>query len=451
MKKNGTMLISLLAAALLCSCGDTGGTDSTPASAGSEKPAATTAAMINESEPESSSVSEETAVVKESEKSTDSSPGLLKNIFGGKTGANGREYREYDAYDDDCIIDGFNYHYEEGLTHSFFAFNKDGETWLFDPSSDYYTEIDPDGVCEFEAGKAYTLTYDVQHITGGVAGVHESYLLNVESCEPADISSFFEQKVGYVGIWNGRQTHGGELAYAASGQKGNGFICVRVGDGYTVYKEDGSELHFDEDRQVIVPYSTVEETREEFNLPIGFSVLCNKGVTDEQIISAITSGRLSENKDIFLIGSCSDSGKCTYAAECAGIDANSVPFYEAEAETDPEEGFRKVITMEDFERGISSEEAGLPEDVFYIAETEWKCDRDDYRRFKDGKERYPYSRGILILGGSFLDSDMLYMDEDARFCVTNRENIIGTRSTDHHMNYAIISIRQEYLDLIPQE
>ena len=98
MKKNGTMLISLLAAAsLLCSCGDTGGTDSTPDSAGSDKPGAPTAAMINESEPESSSVSEETAVVKESEKSTDSSAGLLKNIFGGKTGANGREYREWES------------------------------------------------------------------------------------------------------------------------------------------------------------------------------------------------------------------------------------------------------------------------------------------------------------------------------------------------------------------
>lgn len=450
MKKSGAMLISILAAALLCSCGDTGDTDGSPApaSAGSDKPAAATTADINETE--TSSANETSAVAKESKEGSDSSAGLPKKLSGVKTGANGREYREYNA-DDDCIIDGFNYRYEEGLTHSFFAFDKDGETWLFDPSSDYFTEIDPDGLCEFEAGKAYTLTYDVQHKTGGIAGVHESYLLNVESCEPADISSFFEQKVGYVGIWNGRQTHGRELAYASSGQRGNGFICVRVGDGYNVYKEDGSELHFDEDRQVIVPYSTVEETREEFNLPIGFSVLCNKGVTDEQIISAITSGRLSENKDIFLIGSCSDSGKCTYAAECAGIDANSVPFYEAENETDPEEGFRRVITMADFERGITAEEAGLPEDVFYIAETEWKCDRDDYRRFKDGEERYPYSRGILILGGSFLDSDMLYMDEDARFCVTNSENIIGTRSTDHHMNYAIISIRQEYLDLIPQE
>ena len=152
------MLISILAAALLCSCGDTGDTDGSPApaSADSDKPAAATAADINETE--TSSANETSAVAKESKEGSDSSAGLPKKQSGVKTGANGREYREYNA-DDDCIIDGFNYRYEEGLTHSFFAFDKDGETWLFDPSSDYFTEIDPDGLCEFEAGKAYTIIY----------------------------------------------------------------------------------------------------------------------------------------------------------------------------------------------------------------------------------------------------------------------------------------------------
>ena len=441
MKKTSVIIIAVLTAfSMLCACGEVNGTDGVPASSGSEESAVSTEAV-------STTIKDAEERNETSAESNKNKPGLLKRLLGGKTGANGKEYREYNAYDEDRIIDGFNYHYEEGLTHTFIAYKNGDETWLFDPSEAYFSKIDPDGLCEVEAGKAYTLTYDVQHKTGGIAGVHESYLLNVDSCEPVEISSLFNEGIGYVGIWNGRQTRGEALSFAASGQKGSRFICVNTGDGYTLYQEDGSVLHFDENRQVAIPYDTVEETREEFKLPIGFSVLCNKGVTDEQIIGAITSGNLSENKDLFLIGSCSDGEKYSFAAECAGVDANTVPFYESE--TAPAEGFRKVITMAEFERGITAEEAGLPEDVFYIAETEWHSDKDYYGRFHDGEELYPYSRGILILGGDFTDSDMLYMDDNARFCVANRSSD-GTHARDHHMNYAIISVRQEYLDLIPQ-
>ena len=461
-KINTILIAALTAASMLCSCGSVDDTNGSAGSDNTEKPSASTSAEIK-TEPTESSASEETTTSAEksspeaeTENSSDKSkPGLLQRLFGRKKTASGRDaYRESNAYDDDVIIDGFNYRYEVDRTDTFIAFNKDGEAWLFDPSRPYYSGIDPEGLCEVEPGKAYTLTYDIQYVTGGIAGVHEMYLLDVESCEPAEISSFFKPGgAAYGGLFNARQISSesaGDIYYVSSGQKGNQFICVNTGDGYTLYKEDGSVLHFDDVRQVAVPYNTVEETRKEFKLPIGFRVLCQKSVTDEQIISGITSGRLSENKDIFLLGSCSESGICADAPECAGVKENTVPLFESES-PDPEDGFRKVITMADFERGITAEEVGVPEDVFYIAQTQWISDRDYYGRYSDGKERYPYSRGILILGGSFLDSDMLFMDNDARFCVANRENIIGTRSTDKHMNYAIISVRQEYLDLIPQE
>ena len=435
MKKAAIFLTAILSAAmLLSSCGDVGA-ENGAASGGKDDTSAGTSANDGE---ESAGTTENS-----------SKPGLLKSLFGGKVGDNGKEYKNYDDYDKYGIIDGFSYSTEEDVTSTFIAYKQGDETWLLYPGNGYYNDYDPSGLCEVEPGRIYTITYDVQHRSGGEAGVSESEFLKIMSCEESDPSALFAGVISSQNIWNCRQTHNSRfphMPYFASGQTGHRFVGVDTGDSYKVYFEDGSVRSFDEDRQVSIPFSSVEMT--DGSTGIGFRVLCSKGVTDDEITDRIKAGTLTENSDILLIGSCGDRSETYYVPDCAGVDEHTVPFYESG--TEPEEGFRKVITMADFERDITPEEAGVPEDVFEIARTIWYSDKTDYRRFHDGEERYPYNRGIMILGGDFIDSDILYMDDNARFCIANRESIIGHHSTDAHMNYAIFSVRQEYLDMFPQ-
>ena len=446
------ILAAMTAALMMAGCGDisdnaggagtaiedTGAVTMSQSGAESSSPAETTAASA-----ESEKTVEETTTASKSEKSGgDGIGGLIKSIFNG-----GEEYRNYN----DDVIDGFCYRTEEEVTRTFIGFRQDNNdtTMLLDPTS-YFGVCDPHGKCDVEPGKAYTITYDVQHVTGGVGGIHESYFLKVYSCTEADISAFFDQGVNYCNLFDARQTT--DRGFIVSGQTGHRFICMNTGDGYTLYKEDGSITHFDEDRLVIIPYETCEEEREDFKYPIGFRVLCNKGVTDEQIIDGLKNGDLSANKDIFLLGTCSGYGenRCADAAECAGINEHSVPFYDGEADT--VEPFRKVITNEEFEHGITFEEAGLPEDVFDIARTQWDSEKNYYTRFRDGEELYPFKRGVVILGGDFLDSDILFLDDNARFCIANSEPVQnGTHSGDKPMHYVIFTVRGEYLDMFPQD
>ena len=430
------ILTAIAAAAAFSSCGNVGNETKGTASGASQT-------QIEESGQENSSdPAGTTAASKEngSSSGTDkSSPGLLEKIFGGKTNENGKQYRNYN----EDVIDGFCYRTEEDISSTLIAYDRNGETWLFDPRN-IFSAIDPDGLCEPEPGKVYDITYDVQYTTGGVAGVHEAEMLKVSAFTPAEASAIFVYPLEYRGIRSVRNTSPAKfLSCVASGQKGASFICVRTGNGYTVYAEDGAELHFDELRQVNIPFESTELK----GVSIGYSVLCNKGVTDERIINAIKKGTVTEDKDIFLIGTCSEGTDVIYASEAAGVNEDTLPL--ADTEFPSVEGFRKVITNEELERGVTAEELGLDPVVFSIARSEWEDEKHSYIGAHNGDERFPYCRGVLILGGSFTDSDILFMDDNARFCVANRSANPGSR--DKPMDYAIFTVCQEYLDMFPQE
>ena len=356
------------------------------------------------------------------------------------TEKNTEAYMNYNEYDKLGVVDGFCYHTEQGLTRTFISYmNEIGEVWLCDPSDNYFSEYDPKDKCRIEPGKAYTITYDVQHITGGEAGVRESYFLKVDSCEQTDVSKLFAQGVTDLNIWDCRHiapADYGKVNYAASGMTVNRFIMIYDGKQYTVFKEDGSVQHFDEIKQVTIPFATAEKND---SAPIGFCVLCNQNVSDERVINSLKSGKRANDSDIFFLGSCNAWGEnpTEYADEAAGVSETSIKYFKLDSPAEP--GFRKIITNEQFEQGITAEEMGLPEIVYTQAMYMWM----------DEKEYSPYSRGILILGGEFTVKDTLYMDDNARFILAadNSAKCEG----DTVFNYAMFPVRSEYLSLFPQD
>ncbi|MBP3271442.1 MAG: hypothetical protein J6M17_04345 [Ruminococcus sp.] len=361
-----------------------------------------------------------------------------------------KDGKVYKNYIEENVCDGFCYDTEENVTGIFAAYmNGNGETWLLSPGDNYFSEFDPDGLCDIEAGKIYNITYDVQHTTGGEAGVRESKLLKVTSCEQADPSEMFAQTVDYLGISNEREVAPERYNisdFFASGQYGSRFVALDKGDGYIVYKEDGSVITFDTDKQVIIPFETAEVSDEAIN--IGFRVLCNNGVTDDRIIEAIKDGNIAENDDIFFLGSCSDrSDNIVNAAECAGISSASVKFFNSEFP--PDEEFRMVITNEQFESGITAEELGISSDVFQAAKEEWEYGKyDPSLRFGVDGGSYSYDRCVLIIGGSFAEDSMPFMDDNARFCIANSRPYAADGSdSSANYNYAVLSVRQEYDDM----
>lgn len=185
---------------------------------------------------------------------------------------------------------------------------------LFDPSAEVYRDYCPDDWREIEPGKIYTVTFDVLHLPSFRADFNfsTSFMTEVSSFEHADASALFAQGAGTGPKWKPRHVPKigqGKLAFTACGDEQNRFICVDTGSGYDVLLEDGSVLHFDDDRGIVTPPSekTAEAsegcTHKEGSRKLsGYRVLCNDNTTNEQIISEIENGTLSENKDIFLIG-----------------------------------------------------------------------------------------------------------------------------------------------------
>lgn len=371
-------------------------------------------------------------------------------IISQTTGNIGEEYMNSNEYDRFGVVDGFCYQTEQGMTHTFISYmNGDGDVWLCDPSDHYFSEYDPKDKCSIEPGRAYTITYDVQHITGGEAGVRESYFLKVDSCEQTDISTLFVQGVTDLNIWDCRHiapADYGKIGYAASGMSGNRFILVYDGKEYSVFKEDGSVLHFDEVKQVAMPFDTAEKNGA---APIGFCVLCNQNVSKERVISALKSGALAEDRDVFFLGSCETRGEnpTEYANEAAGVNESNIKCFKLDFPS--ESGFRKVITNEQFEQGITAEEAGLPESVCTQAMYMWMNEKEDALRAGSGNDSASFTRGILILGGEFSMKNTLFMDDNARFIVAADNS--AKRDGDTVFNYAMISVRSDYLSILPQD
>lgn len=367
------------------------------------------------------------------------------------TEKNTEAYINYNDYDRHGVVDGFCYQTEQGLTRTFISYvNGNGNVWLCDPSDNYFSEYDPKDKCRIEPGKAYTITYDVQHITGGEAGVRESYFLKVDSCEKTEVSKLFAQGVTNLNIWDCRHIAPagyGRVGYAASAMSGNRFILVYDGKHYVVFKEDGSILHFDEIKQVMIPFETAEKKD---SAPIGFCVLCDQNVSEERVINGLKSGTLANDRDIFLLGSCNAWGEnpTEYADEAAGVNATNIKCFKLETPAEP--GFRKVITNEQFEQGITAEEMGLSESVYTQAMYMWKDEKEDALRAGNGKKHSPYSRGILILSGEFTVKDTLFMDDNARFILA-ADDQSAKRDGDTVFNYAMISVRSEYLSLLSQD
>ena len=58
--------------------------------------------------------------------------------------------------------DSFVYHTERKQTETFIAFtSRSGATLLYPMNSKKHNVYDPDGLCDVESGKAYTITYDI--------------------------------------------------------------------------------------------------------------------------------------------------------------------------------------------------------------------------------------------------------------------------------------------------
>ena len=338
----------------------------------------------------------------------------------------------YKNYSED-ICDGFCYSTEE---------NDDAILYVIDRDNAFSLENVFGGKCKtmglldkynVKAGDFVEVSFDVQHISGGEAGISESELLKVYSCNTIPYSD--AMKNGFItdrGIWHGRSVSGAGFDVLSYNKNGEKFFCAKEKGKFKVYTET-SETAFDEVRSVEIPVTPKDTAKAE---KIAVMVLCNKKVSDEDVINALKNGSFTQNPDIMLIGFASKNG-----IQTAETFANAQYHYLDTAE--PSDDCRILITSGMFENGVTAEEAGLPDEVFENAYEFWKNMRGSYDRTINFMPDDEYDRDVVVFGGpSVYQNGKLTFDADGRM-------IADAEGTAGDCDWMIACVDGGFFDIFP--
>lgn len=249
------------------------------------------------------------------------------------------------------FADGFNYKTEEEQTDNFICYKTpEGETRLFCLNRTKVPIYDTDGLCDPEPGNLYKIKYDVQHISGGIAGKHDAYFLCVYSFEKIEAGNAFENGVIDCGSWDSSLKTQGIMSCYDS-------IIVSAADGgYDLYAAGKEKQHYDEVRNLKIP---VTFDGKDAGRELQLNILCNKDQTDEYIMQHIKEGKAGDGSFIFL-----DSNKeketdsIAKAAAPDGWQFNTCKLY---FEGDTPERSRRLITDEELS-SKTADELQLPQD-----------------------------------------------------------------------------------------
>lgn len=345
------------------------------------------------------------------------------------------------------VTDGFKYWTEENQTDNFIAYkNSKGETVLYVMREGKSSPYSTDGLCDVTPGKAYTITYDSQHVTGGVAGVHEYYFLTVYSCEECSYDRLFENGISWNSDWV-------EDYPIIGGRDGSRFVALKGAfGGYDVFTEMSGKLHFNQIREVMVPL-TVNGRAEELQI----NVFCNWVLSNDYIINKMVT-RKYENEKKFVFMDCyhtdiydktSDYNCDTFEKLATGSKyyRNDFKFYIDEGEK-PAEG-RRLITYEEM-ASMTAEELGLEDWLYNNIYYGWK-DREKGRESVCNEEGGPPRKcDVLIFTGNFERDTFINYDKNLRL------EVIGSVPLDEDagegaFQYYILFLNSDFNDFLPQE
>lgn len=356
-----------------------------------------------------------------------------------------RSGKRYINRSDKFIVDGFNYWTEKKQTDNFIAFkDTDGKVMLFpvnEEKDDYY---DPDGLCDIVPGGMYKITYDVQHVSGGFAGVREAYFLAVYDCREVDTDTLFEN--GYKrsrGFWP-------NSSLITSSIDGADFIALKDEDGgYDLYSETYGKRHYDEARAIkfMLEFEDSEPVEMEFN------VFCNKNLTDEYILDRIMSGKAADEEG-FVLFDADHPGDTAKDTDYDSIEKAAVgscywknimffrPVYQATEET------RRLITYEDM-MTKTSDELGLDNNVYDKLHSAWEdMNNGTFENRSVDPEPKKHCDILLFCGDYGTHADMKY-DVDLKIQIDDHYNYEEDPTVRYQ--YVALFIRCEFNDLLPQD
>lgn len=317
--------------------------------------------------------------------------------------------------------DGISYWTEENETDHFIAIKREEETILVPVNEEKYGYYKTDGLCKVKPGEIYTITYDAQHVTGGIDGRNNIYFLAVYKCENCSYDELFEN-----GCYTG-------FLYPLSGSlKGGSFLAFEGEDGgYDVYGEWFGKRHYDERREVRFPleFSDVESPIE-----MQFNVYCNSDVTDDFIIDTIMQRKLDE-QDLFVFIDANHPGEYNDGTDYDSIEKAAFPGYDFNSihriHTDKisDEDYREFITGEDLSNK-SAEELGLDEEIYDEIKSYWTPGYD-----------------AILQGGKFYDNNYAAYDKDLKIYAFSHKWDVNTQ----YSTCVVIFVRSGFNEIFPQD
>ena len=220
--------------------------------------------------------------------------------------------------------DSFVYHTERKQTETFIAFtSRSGATLLYPMNSEKHNVYDPDGLCDVESGKAYTITYDIQFITGGMGGTYQAFFLAVYDWKEVPIDdALFEN--GFADTVNGPMYLFNKFGFYV----GPDYVALFCGDGsFDVYSKENGKQHFAHYSQVKKKVRVNDQSEP---IEMQFNVFRNDDITDEYIIDCIRNNKTKDCGFVYMSADHFDENSNYYDSrngnEAAGYTEYEISF-----------------------------------------------------------------------------------------------------------------------------
>lgn len=340
--------------------------------------------------------------------------------------------------------DSFVYHTERKQTETFIAFtSRSGATLLYPMNSEKHNVYDPDGLCDVESGKAYTITYDIQFITGGMGGTYQAFFLAVYDWKEVPIDdALFEN--GFADTINGPMYLFNNIGFYV----GPDYVALFCGDGsFDVYSKENGKQHFAHYSQVKKKIRVNDQSEP---IEMQFNVFRNDDITDEYIIDCIRNNKTKDCGFVYMNADHFDENSNYYdsiekLAVPDGFFDNTLSIY---SDGNPsKERTRRRISYEDMENK-TAEELGLDEDVYKEIKKRWSSiSSNDWNRTPGSN---PFKYDVLLFGGDLDKHVYLEYGPDLKLVLTESayENDDVNR---RRCKYVAVFIRSELNKFIPQD
>jgi len=363
---------------------------------------------------------------------------------GSKYKTSGKPYVNYDQGPE--VSDAFHYWTEENQTDNFIAYRaSDGEVKLYIMREGKHSPYSTDGLCKVVPGKAYTITYDVQYETGGLAGIYNVYFLTVYDYEECSYDKLFENGCSWNSDWESKYPINDGLKNEAPYVVLKGFL-----GGYDIFSAKNGKNHYTSEREVRYP---VEINGEKYEL--SFNVYCNWTLPDSYIIDQLMNRKYEEDPKFVFCDCCryekeDGSTKFTYdslerLATGSTFARNSYRFISDEI---PDES-KRLITYEEIQTK-TAEELGL-EKWLYSAIYYGCLDKAKGRVSIYNADKGPAKKcDVLIFTGNFERGAGINYDKDLRFYV-NGSHPKDEDAGEDSFCYYVLFINSEFNDLLPQD